>query len=241
LKRAGKATAHRILKSQQLRPERVQYYLERRDPQFEQKRREVPVVYAEVAGQPGQAGNACALTVTLAVDEKPGVQAIANTAPDLPPAPGQRPCISRDHEYKRHGACSILAGIDLLGGHVFAKVERRHRSRECIGLLHEIAAAYPPGITLRLILGNHSAHLSKETRAWLATRPNRFQFVHTPTHGSWLNRIETLFGKMARSFLKHIRGASWDELRQRILQGIAEINAAPVVHRWQKTSPINNV
>jgi len=69
---------------------------------------------------------------------------------------------------------------------------------------------------------------------YLATRPNRFSYVHTSTHGSWLNLVETLFGKMAWTFLKNICVNSQDELRQRILKGIEEINAAPVVHRWKK-------
>ncbi len=70
--------------------------------------------------------------------------------------------------------------------------------------------------------------------AFLATRPNRFVYVHTPKHGSWLNLVETSFGKMARTFLKHIRVQSIEELQERILRGIAEINAAPVVDRWKK-------
>jgi hypothetical protein len=53
-------------------------------------------------------------------------------------------------------------------------------------------------------------------------------------HGSWLNIVETFFGKMARTFLRHIRVQSWKELQNRILRGIAEINAAPVVHGWKK-------
>ncbi len=87
---------------------------------------------------------------------------------------------------------------------------------------------------IRVILDNHSAHISKETRAYLASRPNRFRYIHTPKHGSWLNLVETLFGKMSHTFLRHIRVASKAELKERILQGIAEINAAPVVHRWKK-------
>jgi len=63
--------------------------------------------------------------------------------------------------------------------------------------------------------------------------------VLTPKHGSWLNIVEPLFGKMARTFLRHMRVQSWTELRQRILQGIAEINAAPVVHRWRKFDALN--
>ena len=76
-------------------------------------------------------------------------------------------------------------------------------------------------------------HRSKEFNALLATRPNRFCYVHTPTHGSWLNMTETLFGKMARTFLKHIRDTSWAKLGDRILTGIDDGNACPVVHRWR--------
>ena len=147
---------------------------------------------------------------------------------------GNTSSVARDHEYKRLGTCSILAALDLHNGHVTARVERRHRSREFIALLRDLDHAYPPDCMLRLILDNHSAHLSKETQAFLATRPNRFKYVLTPTHGSWLNIVETLFGKMARTFLRHIRVQSWEELRSRLIQGIAEINAEPVVHRWKK-------
>ena len=101
-------------------------------------------------------------------------------------------------------------------------------------LLRDLDAYYPPECTIRMVLDNHSAHLSKETRAYLATRPNRFKYVLTPTHGSWLNIVETLFGKMTRTFLRQIRVGSKKELRERILQGIGEINEMPVVHRWKK-------
>jgi len=236
LAKAGKATVHRILVAQPLRPEKVKYYLERRDPNFESKMREVLLVYQEVALQNrgSSEGGSPSGVITVSVDEKPGVQAIANVAPDLPPVPGKHPSVGRDYEYKRMGTCSILAALDLHNGHVTARVERRHRSREFIGLLKDLDEYYPAECTIRLILDNHSAHISKETRAYLATRPNRFKYVHTPTHGSWLNIVETLFGKMARTFLKGIRVSSWEQLRERILKGVAEINAAPVVHRWRK-------
>ena len=133
----------------------------------------------------------------------------------------------------RYGTASILASLDLQDGHVIAQVHRRHRSREFIGLLKGIDSYYPPEATIRVILDNHSAHISQETRAYLATRPNRFVYVHNPKHGSWLNLVETLFSKMSRSFLRHIRVASWEELKERILKGVAEMNAGPVVHRWQ--------
>jgi DDE superfamily endonuclease/Homeodomain-like domain len=232
---AGKATIQRILAAQELQPHKIRYYLERRDPDFETRMREVLLVYKDVAMENEAAAESGGRpdVVTVSVDEKPGVQAIGNTAPDLPPVPGEHPAFARDHEYLRHGTWSILAGLDLFDGHVIARVEERHRSIEFIGLLMDLDAYYPPNCTIRLILDNHSAHLSKETRAFLATRPNRFKYVLTPKHGSWLNIVETLFGKMARTFLRHIRVQSKEDLRERILKGIDEINRAPVVHRWK--------
>ena len=171
---------------------------------------------------------------SVSVDEKPGIQATALTAPDLPPVPGQQASVSRDYEYVRHGTVSILAGIDLHTGHIFANVEDRHRSVEFIGLLKKIDEHYPPDALIRVVLDNHSVHISKETVAYLATRPARFEYVHTPKHGSWLNLIECVFSKMARTFLRHIRVQSKEELKARILKGIAEINASPVVFRWNK-------
>ena len=243
LAKAVKATVHRILADQPLHPERIKYYLEQRDPRFEEKMRNVLLVYQQVAlrNEGRKASDPTLPVVTVSVDEKPGLQAIANTAPDLPPVVGQHPEVARDHEYKRLGTCSILAALDLHDGHIIGRVERRHRSREFIALLQDLDHYYPPQCSIRLILDNHSAHLSRETQAWLATRPNRFHYVLTPTHGSWLNIVESLFGKMARTFLKHIRVQSWEELHDRILLGIAEINAAPVVHRWRKFAALDEM
>ena len=238
LAKAAKATVHRILVAQELQPHKVRYYLERRDPEFKAKMKTVLTVYQEVSlhlDAIEMEGNAAARPpiITVAVDEKPGVQAIANTAPDLPPVPGKHPTFSRDHEYRRLGTLSILASLDLLDGHVIARVEPRHRSVEFVSLLKDLDAYYPPECMIRIILDNHSAHLSKETCRYLGEHPNRFRYVLTPTHGSWLNLAETLFGKMARTFLRHIRVDSVQELKDRILKGVAEINAHPVVHRWR--------
>ena len=238
LNRAAKATVHRILKEHQLQPHKVKYYLEKRDPDFEAKMKDVLIVYKEVQLMRQCANDMSDTIVTVCVDEKPGVQAISNTAPDLPPVAGKHPTISGDHEYVRHGTASILAGIDLHDGHVFAQVHRRHRSVEFIELLKEIDAYYSPDKPIRLILDNHSAHTSKETRAYLATKPNRFIYVHTPKHGSWLNLAETLFGKMARTFLKAIRVASWEELKERILKGVEEFNSCSVLHQWTQFDPL---
>jgi transposase len=151
----------------------------------------------------------------ISYDEKPGIQAIATTAPDLPPEPGVHATFAREFEYERHGTVSLLAGIDLVSGKVHALVRDRHRSREFIEFLELLDAAYPAHTAIKLILDNHSAHISRETRAWITQQPaHRFEFTFTPTHGSWLNLIEGFFSKLARSVLRHIRVASKQELNR---------------------------
>lgn len=232
LSKANKSTINRILKSHSLKPHKIRYYLEKKDPLFKEKMHEILVVYKEVKDLlEDEKKQKESKVVTISLDEKPGVQAIKNVAPDLLPNK-KYGYISRDYEYKRLGTLSILGALDLHTGHVFAQVHERHRSREFISLLKELDEYYPKDITIRIILDNHSAHISKETVAYLQSNPNRFKYVHTPKHGSWLNIVEGLFSKMARSFLKHIRVDSLQELKERILQGIAEINEEPVIHRW---------
>ncbi len=235
LKKAVKATIQRILDEHPIRPHKMAYYLERRDPEFEQKMANILCIYKEINLQnEAEATGVTPSVITASVDEKPGVQAIKNIAPDIMPEPGKQSRVMRDYEYKCLGTLSILAALDLHNGHVIAQVHDKHRSSEFISLLKELDAYYPTESTIRIILDNHSAHISKETMKYLAGRPGRFLYVHTPKHGSWLNLVETLFGKMARTFLKHIRVNSKQELKERILMGIKEINVSPVVHRWKK-------
>jgi transposase len=232
----AQGTVCKILARHEVKPHKVSYYLERRDPAFDAKMAQVLCVYREVAVLKKAAATSKKASKAVAIvsyDEKPGIQAIATTAPDLPPEPGAHATFARDFEYKRHGTLSLLAGIDLLTGKVHALVKDRHRSREFVEFLELLDAAYPVHTAIKLILDNHSAHISKETKAWLATQPaGRFEFTFTPTHGSWLNLIEGYFSKLARSVLRHIRVASKQELKERIMAAIDHFNQHPVVHTW---------
>src|SRR5215469_9730766 len=237
LAKLAQGTLCKILNEQEIKPHKVRYYLERRDPKFKQKMAEVLCVYREVkliketaAAAKQEPNDAVAI---ISYDEKPGIQAIANTAPDLPPRPGVHATFARDHEYKRQGTVSLLAGIDLLTGQVHALVRDRHRSCEFIEFLKLLDAAYPAHTAIKLILDNHSAHISKETNAWPAKQPvGRFQFTFTPTQGSWLNLIEGFFSKLARSVLRHIRVESKEELKDRLMAAMDYFNQEPVVHSW---------
>jgi transposase len=229
-------TVCKILNEQEVKPHKVRYYLERRDPEFKEKMAQVLCVYREVrilkqaAAASKKPSDAVAI---VSYDEKPGIQALATTAPDLPPEPGVHETFARDHEYKRHGTVSLLAGIDLLTGKVHALVRDRHRSCEFIEFLKLLDAAYPTHTAIKSILDNHSAHISKETNAWLAEQPaGRFEFTFTPKRGSWLNLVEGFFSKLARSVLRHIRVASKQELKDRIMAAMDHFNRHPAVHTW---------
>ena len=199
----AQGTVCKILDAEEIKPHKVRYYLEQRDPDFAVKMAEVLCIYRQVKILK-QIATATKTkpkekVAVISYDEKPGIQAIATTGPDLPPEPGLHATFAREHEYKRHGTVSLLAGIDLLSGEVHALVRDRHRSREFIDFLKLIDAAYPPATAIKLILDNHSAHISKETRAWLAAQPaHRFEFTFTPKHGSLLNLVEGFFSKLAR-------------------------------------------
>src|SRR4249919_2569123 len=188
----AQGTVCKILGQDEVKPHKVRYYLEQRDPDFAEKMAEVLCVYRQArtlkqAAAVSKKKPSDAMAI-ISCDEKPGIQAIATTAPDLPPVPGVHATFAREHEYKRHGTISLLAGIDLVTGKVHALVKDRHRSREFIEFLKLLDAAYPAHPAIKLILDNHSAHISKETRAWLADQSeHRFEFTFTPKHGSWLN------------------------------------------------------
>ena len=120
LGKLAQGTLCNILNEQEIKPHKIRYYLERRDPEFQAKMAEVLCVYRKVklikdtaAATKQQPSDALAI---VSYDEKPGIQAIATTAPDLPPEPGVRATFARDHEYKRHGTVTLLAGIDLSPG-----------------------------------------------------------------------------------------------------------------------------
>jgi transposase len=242
LAKLAQGTVCKILAEHDVRPHKVRYYLEKRDPEFEPKMAEILCVYRQVAmlraqvtngdSRNSESSDAGSLAI-ISYDEKPGIQAIGTTAPDRPPLPGISPTVMRDHEYKRHGTLTLMAGIDLLTGNVHAVVKERHRSREFIEFLKLLDTAYPADTAIEVILDNHSAHVSNETTAWLAAQPvGRFTFTFTPKHGSWLNIIEGFFSKLARSVLRHIRVSSKHELKERLMAFIDDINHQPILPNW---------
>ena len=233
-----KSTVRNILDDAEIKPYRIRYYCENRDPEFESKMHNILLVYKQLSFQFDEDGHFIPweddeeVVHVLSYDEKPGIQAIATTAEDLLPDDSHS-IISRDYEYKRLGTLSLLAGIDLQTGEAIPLVSETHTSKDYIEFLKILDAKYPAGDKIRLVLDNLAVHTSEETRKYLATVPGRFEFVFTPKHGSWLNMVEGFFSKMTKQMLRGIRVRSKQELADRIYRYFEEVNAEPVVFRWK--------
>ncbi len=233
-----KSTVHSILDEAEIKPFRIKYYCENRDPDFDSKMHNVLLVYKQLSIQFDEDG--CLLPWeedkevihVLSYDEKPGIQAIATTSEDLLPDE-HHSTINRDYEYKRLGTLSLLAGIDLQTGEAIPLVSETHNSKDYIEFLKILDKKYPEGDKIRIVLDNLKVHTSEETRQYLATVPERFEFVFTPKHGSWLNMVEGFFSKMTKQMLRGIRVKSKAELADRIYMYFDEINAEPVVFHWK--------
>ena len=233
-----KSTVRNILDDAEIKPYRIRYYCENRDPEFESKMHNILLVYKQLSFQFDEDGHFIPweddeeVVHVLSYDEKPGIQAIATTAEDLLPDDSHS-TISRDYEYKRLGTLSLLAGIDLQTGEAIPLVSETHTSKDYIEFLKILDAKYPAGDKIRLVLDNLAVHTSEETRKYLATVQGRFEFVFTPKHGSWLNMVEGFFSKMTKQMLRGIRVRSKQELADRIYRYFEEVNAEPVVFHWK--------
>ena len=231
-----KSTVNAILDAADIKPHKITYYCENRDPDFDSKMHNVLLVYKQLEMQFDEAGKLIVSDDTpvhvLSYDEKPGIQAIAATSDDLMPDE-KHSTISRDYEYKRLGTLSLLAAIDLQTGEAIPLVRDKHSSKEYIEFLKLLDNKYPKGDKVRIVLDNLKVHTSEATRKYLTTVPGRFEFVFTPKHGSWLNMVEGFFSKMTRQMLRGIRVKSKDELTDRIYKYFAEINEEPIVFHWK--------
>jgi len=185
LLRLSRSKLHKILRQGELRPHKIRYYVEKRDPDFEIKMASVLHVYKEVEivneYRRGEGGRQLGM-VTISYDEKPGIQALATTTPDRPPVVGTHPSHLRDGEYVRLGTVSLLAGLDLHSGRVTETVSDTHNSGDFTAFLKKLDSSYPEHHQIRLVLDNHSAHISKRDPRLPADDAPTLRFVAPPTY-----------------------------------------------------------
>ena len=237
------STVWEILNSNDIKPHKIKYYLEKKDPDFQEKAKKVLLLYKRVAWilqmtkeqtNEGESASKLSGEVVISYDEKPGIQTVGNISPDLRPNPNiGSGCLGRDYEYKRYGTLSLLAGIDLMSGEVIGLVRKSHTSVDFIDFLKKVDEKYDKDLKISIILDNHSVHRCKDVMEYLALNPKRFEFTFNPKHASWLNLIESFFSKCAKQCLRHLRVNSLEELKNHIEAWLKETNETPVIYRWQ--------
>lgn len=203
----------KIWKAADLQPHRLRTFKISNDPQFAEKVVDIVGLYM----------NPPSNAVVLSVDEKTQIQALDRTQPGLPLSSGR--IGSRTHDYKRHGTTSLYAAFNILTGRIIAKVAARTRAKEFLSFLRQIDRRHPKGKDLHIILDNHSAHKTKEIRAWLEARPY-IHFHFTPTSASWLNAVEGWFAQLERRALYRGVFTSVPELKDALIDFVEVHNRA---------------
>src|ERR1700694_539767 len=169
----SKSTVQRILAQAQLKPQRLERYMARNDPDFESKAADIIGLYLH----PPQHG------AVFCVDEKTAIQALDRKDPVLPLSPGRAE--RHGFEYYRHGTLSLYAALDIATGRVHGKTAARHTSRDFVDFLKEVISRCPPEQQIHIILDNLSAHKTALVQEFLEQNP-RVRFHFTPTYSSWL-------------------------------------------------------
>jgi transposase len=210
----------RILDDLDIKPHKVQGWLNRRDdPEFWERVREICGLYLS------RKKNA----VVLSVDEKTGIQAKERVCATTPAAPGRRP--RQEFEYIRHGTASLMAAFEVHSGEVMAKDITRNNSVTFIDFLSEIDTKVAPSLTIHLILDNGSSHISKATKTWLAEH-RRFIAHYTPVHASWVNQVELFLSILTRRVIRRGNFSSRGDLVSKIMRFIDQYNKTAKPFAW---------
>ncbi len=229
----SQGTISKICNASSIKPFKIRSYIQKRDPDFKDKAAIVLHTYQEanilkMHEKEGKEPD----TFILSFDEKSGIQVLDNQHPDQLPIPGKFPYINRDYEYIRKGTICLQSAIDLITGYVHYRISEKNNSFEFIEFLKSVNDQYPKNVKIKIILDNLKVHSSEQTMGYLKTMPNRFEFIFTPKHASWINIIESFFSKTSRSVLRGIRVKSKEEIISRLSQYIDALNKEPVIFKW---------
>ena len=139
----------------------------------------------------------------VGMDESPK-QLIKETRQPLPAKPGRN--ARYDYEYERCGVCTVFIASEPLAGRRMVKVTEQRTKKDWAYFIEEIAEAYKDAKKITLVMDNLNTHKpgslyevftpEKAKALW-----DRFEFVYTPKHGSWLNVAEIELNVLTRQCL----------------------------------------
>jgi len=210
-----------------IQPHRVEKFKISNDPKFEDQVRDVVGLYLDPPDR----------TLVLCVDEKSQIQALDRTAPLLPLRPGLPE--RQTHDYKRHGTTTLFAAFNILNGKVIGSCLPRHRGKEFIQFLNQLATEMPPELDIHLIVDNYSTHKSAAVQRWLKPKKRRRFYSHfTPTSSSWLNQVERWFGLITDKMIRRGAFHSVKELERAIYTWLANWNEKPKAFVWTASADV---
>ena len=221
----------RILRFEGLKPHLVRQWLKSTDPEFDLKAKRVCRLYLR---PPKDA-------VVVCVDEKP-LQVLERKHPThIDPRDG---CVRREYEYKRHGTQALLAAFDVRTGAVFGRVVPSRSAAALVSFMNALARKYPDK-KVYVVWDNLNTHYDGKDGRWTmfnARHGDRFRFVYTPIHASWMNQIELWFSILQRRVIRHGDFHSPEQQRKRIMGFIGRWNRyekLPFRWTWRSDAPKN--
>lgn len=165
-------------------------------------------------------------------------QLIRETRAAIPAATGQPE--RHDYEYERCGACNIFMASEPLSGQRMVKVTEQRRRPDWASFIQEIAQRYEKAAKITLVMDNLNTHgpgslYETFAAAEAKTLWDRFEFVYTPKHGSWLNMAEIELNVLAGQCLKQ-RIDNRDELASKVAHWQSHRNNRNSTINWQFTT-----
>ena len=204
----------RILRNEDFRPHKVRLWLHSPDPDFCPKVQRICDLYHD---PPDGAHVVC-------VDEKTGMQALGRRFPTKLPAPGRAGRF--EFEYIRRGTWCLFGAFDIRTGELFGECKPGRTADELVDFMEGLARKYPTG-DVYVVWDNLNIHYDGKDERWTrfnARHSNRFHFVYTPLHASWVNQIEIWFSLLQRRVLRHGDFPDADALRRAVLGYIRDWN-----------------
>ena len=163
----------------------------------------------------------------ICMDESPK-QLIAETRTPLPASPGQP--TRYDYEYRRCGMCNVFLACKPLAGKRMVKITERRTRQDWALFLQDIAGQYPKAEKILLVMDNLNTHAPDSLYDTYSPEIakalwDRFEFLYTPKHGSWLNMAEIELSVLTRQCLSRridtieevrIEVKAWENARNNI-------------------------
>jgi transposase len=222
----------RILAENPVKPWRYQSWIFPRDPDFAAKAKVILDLYQGFY----QGTRLQPADRILSFDAKPSIQARGRVHETLPAAPG-RP-VRVEHEYVRHGALALLAGLDVRTGQVFASTPKTTGIAPFMDLVAQVMARpeYRAAPRVFVIVDNGSDHRGKKAADRLRKAHPNAIMIHTPVHASWLNQIEIFFSIIQKKVVSPNDFASLGQLSETLLAFTSRYNQSAKPFDWKYTA-----